>query len=219
MRVLAIDLSIASLAYAKRKSAALGLTGIEYAQADLLHLGEIGRSFDVIEASGVLHHLADPFEGWRILLRMLRPGGLMYLGLYSALARQDVTAARAFIASQGFTASPEGIRRCRQAMMESGEDTALRRLSHTPDFATMSGCRDLLFHVQEHHMTLPEIDRFISAHGLSFLGFDASAAIEQSYRSRFSEDPLMTDLRNWDQFEHSFPSTFSNMYQFWVKKG
>src|SRR5262249_1539824 len=67
-RVLAVDLSLTSLCYAKRKTPAPLREKIEYAQADILKLGSIERTFDLIEASGVLHHLADPTAGWRILL-------------------------------------------------------------------------------------------------------------------------------------------------------
>src|SRR5262249_5182171 len=77
VRILPIDLSAASLAYAKRKTAELALDNIEYAQADILQLGSLGRRFDVIEASGVLHHLADPFAGWSILLGLLKEDGVM----------------------------------------------------------------------------------------------------------------------------------------------
>jgi len=71
--VLAVDLSMGSLAYAKRKTRELGLTSIEYAQADLLKLNSLGRSFDVIESGGVLHHLADPWTGGKCFLSLLRP--------------------------------------------------------------------------------------------------------------------------------------------------
>ena len=43
-RVLAIDLSLSSLAYAKRQTRAIGLDTIEYAQADILKLESIERS-------------------------------------------------------------------------------------------------------------------------------------------------------------------------------
>ena len=97
-KVLAIDLSAASLGYAKARTGALGVTNIDYAQADILQLGSIGRTFDMIQSAGVLHHLADPWAGWRVLLSLLRPGGVMFVALYSETARRDVVAARAFIA-------------------------------------------------------------------------------------------------------------------------
>src|SRR5262249_4980651 len=97
-RVLAIDLSSASLAYARMKTEPAAVSNIAYAQADLLQLGTIDRTFDLIEATGVLHHLDDPMRGWRVLLSCLRPNGFMRLGLYSSLAREDVRAARAWIA-------------------------------------------------------------------------------------------------------------------------
>ena len=101
-RVLAVDLSLASLCYAGRQTRALGRNAIQYAQADIMKLPSIGATFDIIEASGVLHHLADPFAGWRVLLSMLRPGGIMLLGLYSETARRDIVAARDFIAERGY---------------------------------------------------------------------------------------------------------------------
>ena len=73
-RILAIDLSVASLRYAKRMAEKLGLTNVEFGQADILKLDSLGRQFDFIDTSGVLHHLADPWSGWRILLSLLRPG-------------------------------------------------------------------------------------------------------------------------------------------------
>lgn len=216
-RVLAVDLSRTSLAYAQRQTEALGVGGIEYAQADLLRLGALDRRFDVIEASGVLNHLADPWDGWRALLTLLRPGGVMRLGLYSEAARRDVVLARDFIAAQGWPPTPESIRRCRQAMMAEEDGTPLRRLSGSSDFGSVSGCRDLLFHVQEHRLTLPGIAAFLAAHGLTFLGFDLVGTAPQLYRSWFPDDPAMTDLAAWDAFEQDYPDTFAGMYQFWVQ--
>ena len=113
-RVLAVDLSRNSLAYAARKARELGLSSIEFAQADLLKLGAFDRRFDVIEASGVLHHLADPWTGWRTLLSLLKPGGFMLLGLYSVSARRNVARLREFVAGRGYGSTAGEIRRCRQ---------------------------------------------------------------------------------------------------------
>ena len=87
--VTAIDLSLASLSYAKRQATALGLNNVTFAVADILNLGSVGRTFDLIDASGVLHHLEDPWAAWRVLLTLLRPGGLMRVGLYSKTRTLD----------------------------------------------------------------------------------------------------------------------------------
>jgi tetratricopeptide (TPR) repeat protein/SAM-dependent methyltransferase len=217
-KMLAIDLSRASLAYAKRQGDALGLTAIEYAQADILELGSVERRFDVIESSGVLHHLADPMAGWRVLLSLLRPGGVMWLGFYSAVARQDVIAARDFIAQNGFGDSADDICHARQAMIAAGEDAPFAAITRVADFYSTSACRDLLFHVQEHRLTLPVISEFIAANDLTFLGFDLELRTAALYRDRFPTDRAMSDLADWHQFETEHPLTFRNMYQFWVQK-
>jgi Flp pilus assembly protein TadD/SAM-dependent methyltransferase len=215
-RVLAIDLSRTSLGYAIRKARALGLGNIDYAQADILKLATLGRSFDLIEASGVLHHMRDWAEGWRALLTLLRPGGFMHVGLYSAIARADIRAARAFIAERGYGESADDIRRCRQDILRLEQGSEVRNVTKYADFFTISECRDLLFHVQEQQLSIPEIAAFLRAHGLAFLGFTGPAT--RGYRARFPSDTAMTDLDQWHAFETENPTAFAGMYQFWMQK-
>ena len=215
-RVLAVDLSRASLAYAARKSREARLRNIEYRQADILNLGTLNARFDVIESSGVLHHLHDPQQGWRVLVSLLRPGGVMQIGLYSAAARSDIRAARALIAERGYSDTAADIRRCRQELMSFEDGTPFKNVTRYSDFFTTAECRDLLFHVQEHQFTIPEIKRFLDGNGLTFLGFAGPAA--QAYGARFPDDRAMTDLDHWHAFETENPMAFVNMYQFWVQK-
>ena len=218
-QVLAIDLSSASLGYAKARTQALGVANIEYAQADILQLGSIGRSFDMIQAGGVLHHLADPWAGWRVLLTLLNPGGVMHVALYSEIARRDVVAARALIAERGYGATIEDIRACRAEIMNQDDGSPLKRVMAFNDFFTTSECRDLLFHVQEHRMTLPSIKAFLGENGLRFLGFELDVRPKQRYAARFPDDLAMTDLDQWDAFEQDNPYSFMSMYRFLVQKG
>jgi tetratricopeptide (TPR) repeat protein/2-polyprenyl-3-methyl-5-hydroxy-6-metoxy-1,4-benzoquinol methylase len=217
-RVLAIDLALSSISYAKRKTLELGVTNIEYAQADILKLGDISRTFDIIESGGVLHHLADPFLGWRILLSRLRPGGFMGLGFYSELARRHVAKAREFIAAHGYASTPDDIRRFRQNLTVKNMSVEMQWLSKMPDFYTTSACRDLLFHVQEHRLTLGQIESFLAELGLHFIGFDLDPPVLNEYRTRFTDDPSCTNLHNWARFEADNPDTFIGMYRFWVQQ-
>lgn len=215
-RVLAVDLSLSSLAYARRKTQELGVKNIEYAQADILALDGLVQQFDVVESVGVLHHLAQPEAGWRVLLGLLRPGGVMRLGFYSEQARQGVVNAREMIARQGYPATPEGIRRCRQIMVEAPEDYGF--VTYSADFFSMSNCRDLLFHTQEHRLTLPQIDGFLRQEGLRFLGFNVTPELAWRFRQHYPEPAALQDLQCWHHFEQQHPDTFFSMYQFWVQK-
>lgn len=218
-RVLAIDLSLTSLGYALRKTAELGFAGMEFAQADLLRLGSVlDRRFDLVESVGVLHHLADPWAGWRALLSLLRPGGIMRLGFYSALARRHIVKAREFIAEKGYGPTVEDIRRCRQDLMGPDARADLQAVVDEPDFFSTSACRDLLFHVQEHRLSLTEIGTFLRENWLTFLGFDLDHEIRRAYGRRFPGDVAGINLEHWQHFENENPDTFSSMYQFWVQK-
>ncbi len=80
----------------------------------------------------------------------------------------------------------------------------------------MSECRDLLFHVQEHQFTIPEISAFLAETGFTFVGFETPA--RGAYLRRFPSDQAAVDLANWTTFEIENPSTFAQMYQFWIQK-
>jgi tetratricopeptide (TPR) repeat protein/2-polyprenyl-3-methyl-5-hydroxy-6-metoxy-1,4-benzoquinol methylase len=220
-QVLAIDLSLSSLSYAKRKTKQYGISNIDYAQADIMELGILDRQFDIVESSGVLHHLADPVAGWRVLVGLLKTGGLMKIGLYSEIARQDIVSARALIAQKGYSSSAEDIRRCREeiiSMAESG-DEAMQMTCKSGDFFSLSECRDLIFHVQEHRFTVPQIETALQDLGLDFVGFEIKDKAAVKKINKLSPD---SNARNstalWHEFEQENPDTFRGMYQFWCRK-
>jgi SAM-dependent methyltransferase len=214
-RILAIDLSRANLAYARRKTREEGLQNIEYAQADILKLVAIGRTFDRIDSVGVLHHLADPKAGWRVLLSLLAPAGVMRVGLYSEAARRDVVQARALIAEGGYRPTIEGIRTLRQKIIR---DQHWEMVLNSNDFYSASGCRDLLFNVMEHRFTIPEIASFLKEHGLVFHGFELDGAVIEKFQQRYPGSEALINLECWNAFEADNPKTFRGMYVFTVSK-
>jgi len=216
--LLAIDLSLSSLAYAVRMADELQLSGIEFAQADILQLAKFERSFDFIICTGVLHHLEQPMLGWQILNGLLRPGGVMYIGLYSEIARQALVKARHLIADQGLPATPDGMRRLRMDMLDN-QYPDLQILLNWHDFYTLSMFRDMAFHVNEHLYTLPQIKSALAELNLTLLGLvGLSSETFNAYRQCFPEDPQALNLDNWALFEAKNPLTFINMYSFYVIK-
>ena len=214
--VLAMDLSRASLAYGKRQAEALDIERVTWAHGDILALAEDTRCFDMIDCAGVLHHMRDPMAGWRILRDKLKPGGVMKIGLYSNMARSQF--ARLGEDSAAANNAAERIRAYRQEIIMLPKDAPLKRLLTLRDFYALSECRDLLFHVEEHGFTLPEIARCLDELELEFIGFEIRerSAIDR-YRARFSDDPGAARLDNWHTFETENPGIFIGMYQFWVQ--
>jgi len=215
--ILAVDLSLASLAYAKRKTTELSINNIEFLQTDILNLSNINRKFDIIESVGVLHHMQDPYKGLSILKDLLEPHGLLQIGLYSEKARQEVIKAKNFVKKRKFENTHSGIKMFREAIFDEKEDLLLKKISSGKDFYSMSSVKDLVFHAQEHRYTLPKIHQILEDLNLEFLGF-CNKKIKEQYSKVFPKDEKNTSLTNWDKFEMLQPRAFTGMYNFWLKK-
>lgn len=216
--VLAVDVSRASLGYAARQARAFDVRNVSFAQADILGMADRSERFDVIECSGVLHHMADPEVGWRVLRGLLGPRGMMRISLYSERGRAGIDQGRALIAENAFSATADGIRAARQVIRALPTDTPARKIAMSADFFSLSGCRDMFFHVHEDRFTLPRISRALRDLDLEFLGFELpDPRIRQAYFQRFQDDPTARDLDNWDCLEAEMPSLFAAMYQFWCR--
>ena len=215
--ILANDLSLSSLAFAKRKVHELGLKNIHFLHTDILQLKKLNRKFDVIECMGVLHHMKDPLKGLEILVDLLEPHGFLFLGLYSEIARQNIIRAREFIKINKFKATLEDIRVCRQEIFNAVDNPKLQRLSKASDFYSTSTVRDLIFNVQEHRFTLLQISKILKKFKLEFLGF-IDLNLKNKFSKLFPNDKKNTSLDNWHKFEITHPSSFNQIYRFWVKK-
>lgn len=217
--VTAIDLSRASLAYGLRKSRQLEAGNIQYLEADILDLDEMDQVFDVVECTGVLHHMDDPMAGWRALMSKLAPGGVMKIALYSETARRHVSRVRDWIAAEGLGPSPNDIRLARRHILGLAPDHAHRSMTEFADFYSISGTRDLLFHVREQCFTLPKIKAALEQLGLSLIGLNLpDDRIRDIYRTMFPGDAAMTDLNNWARLEAKQPDAFRQMYNLWCWK-
>jgi len=218
-RITAIDLSLSSLAYARRMAAQLRIANVEFLQADILELDAFAPQFDVVYSQGVLHHMRDPKAGLAVLSRQAKPGGLIKIALYSRVGRADVNAARELIAGRNVQATPAGIREFRQEVLRADPGSPLRGLLRSRDFFSISECRDLLFHVQERQFDLPGIASLLDELGLASLGISkhAERAAILAYRRMFPGDASRTDLLRWHALEQRHPGLFRGMYPVWCR--
>lgn len=217
--VLAVDLSLQSLSYAVMQAEKLGQSNIKFAQGDILNLDKLDHRFDLIESSGVLHHMKDPLAGWTTLRNLLKRGGLMRIGLYSSKGRREWNGLREVVPpnlDKERVADFIRERRSRVLMKSlKGIDNVITNIA---DYYSLSGCRDLLFHENEIQFSIPQIAKIITHLNLRFLGFaNLMGSTEKTFKNKFNSSTDYYDLEKWDIFEQEYPNTFISMYQFWCQ--
>ena len=214
--ILAIDLSLNSLSYAKRKSQELNINNIEYVQSDILNLNKFNKQFDMIDCVGVLHHMDYPIKGWQCLLDSLKHEGIIRIGLYSEIGRKDIIKIKEEINKLNIDCNLDEMVSFRDNIIKSDEKHHQSLLSMN-DFYSASEFRDLLFNIQEHRFSLKQIKDILGTLGLNFCGFENQKIINQFNKMHFNKNDLY-NLDLWDQLEQSENNLFSEMYVFWCQK-
>ena len=212
--IVALDLSRASLGYAMRKSRDACAANLRFVRGDILQAGSFGEKFHYIDCIGVLHHMAEPVEGWRELSSLLPSGGVMKLGLYSRAARRNITALKKAMGESGMGSSPGDVRDFRRSLMMAQDAKTLGDLLNFRDFYNLDECRDLLFHPMEHCFDLPGIRRGVKEAGLKFVNF-----LGVDHKEFRRETKAETgDLAAWGEYENRHPDIFRGMYIFLCQK-
>lgn len=217
LNVVAIDLSGRSLAYAQHKAKEYKVDNIQFIQADILEFSDFPMLFDVIECSGVLHHMEDPHQGLESLNKLLSPTGVMKLALYSQTAREQIIAFRQLI-NQSEDGKSLDQRLLRQALLMNQISGNWDDILNSADFYSMSNCRDLLFHEQEHQFTPLQIHELLANNQLDFIGMLPTTQARQAFLNQFDSLAEKNSLENWQKVEQLNPDIFAGMYQFYCRK-
>jgi len=209
-RILAIDITCRSLAYAQMMAERYLVTNVEFQRRDILALPPSGEQFDMVDCVGVIHHMRDPAAGLRALLACLRRGGLLRLGVYSRSGRAAIVRFRA--SQPKPRTDPATLRTIRHGIVEAGDDGPYPDLLKFRDFYSLSGFRDLLLHEQECQFTIPELRALLAAHGLTFLRFVIQPGMTEALHDRARSGASVFDLESWHEAELRTPSLFAGMY-------
>jgi SAM-dependent methyltransferase len=243
--VVAVDISKPSLSYGARQAARLNLRNIrEWRHQDIESMARQWRKdgnipFDVVHASGVVHHMRDMKAGICALSSMLRTGGTAAISVYSAGGRRAIVQRlQSHIQSRGYDGSEiEGMRSLREDVFallgaprsavkerddhegERGRDLldaeTARSLAKTKDFLTSaSGVRDVAFHVHEQQVTWPEFSLMLDACGLRTT--EAMPPLQESdllLRRSFAD---FLRLRSADASRHERAGEGARLLQQWA---
>ncbi|MEE2746178.1 MAG: class I SAM-dependent methyltransferase [Pseudomonadota bacterium] len=85
--VLGVDMSLNSLKLAIEHKLRNGLERSGFVQMNIFDLAIKDNSFDIAISHGVLHHTPDPSRAFSEIVRKVKPGGVVMVGLYNKYGR------------------------------------------------------------------------------------------------------------------------------------
>jgi SAM-dependent methyltransferase len=129
-----------------------------------------------------VHHTPDPPASFGKLVDLVRPGGVIVLGVYNAIARIPTRLRRAVARVSGYRVVPF--------------DPILRDRSHDPE-RREAWLRDQYRHPEEHRHTLAEVQRWFATHSVEYLRTYPSAVFDDTPEDLFTPAADNWGLEGW----------------------
>ena len=168
-RVTGIDNSATSLRHTRELKHRYGLKNLKVRKLPIERVHELGRQFDKIVCTGVLHHLADPDAGLRALRAVLKPDGAMYLMVYAAYGRSGIYMIQEYCRRLGIGTSKREIEGLIAVLrtLPNGHPLA-PVLREAPDMRRPDALADALLHPRDRAYTVPQLFDFVERNGCRF---------------------------------------------------
>jgi len=180
--VVGLDLSRAALRLGAEAARRFGVGGVQFVESDLRSPGVRPGAFDVVYSSGVLHHTPDPRASFAGLVRLVRPGGAIVLGLYNTFARVPTRLRRAVARLTAFRVVPF--------------DPVLRERAAEPA-RREAWLRDQYRHPEEHVHTIAEVQEWFAENGVEYLRTYPSAVFDDQPDGLFTPAPDNWRVEGW----------------------
>lgn len=180
--VIGADLTRASLELGAAAARRFHVHQVLFIETDLHHPGLRKGAFDVLYSSGVLHHTADPRAAFARLVPLVRPRGMIVLGLYNAIARTPFRLRRLAARLSGYRFIPF--------------DPVLRDRDNEPA-RRKSWLRDQYQHPEEHRHTLVEVQRWFAENGVEYVRAYPSAMLGNTSEELFTGATDNWRLEGW----------------------
>jgi len=139
-------------------------------------------AFDVVYSSGVLHHTPDPRAAFAEVARLARPGGIVIVGVYNAIARVPLRVRRTIARATRFRVVPFD-----SVLRERRQESARRA----------AWLRDQYQHPEEHSHTIAEIKRWFSGNDVRYLRSFPSTVMDDESDDLFGSAVDDWSIESW----------------------
>ena len=168
-RVTGIDVSETCIYHTLQLKQKYDLDNLQILQLPIERVEELGKTFDYIVCTGVLHHLPDPDAGLKALREVLNPEGAMHLMVYARYGRTGIYMMQEFCRRLGIHAVDMEMSDLIETLRELPPGHPLEYLlREAPDFQDAAELADALLHPRDRAYSVPEVIDFIEKAGLAF---------------------------------------------------
>lgn len=203
--VVAIDVSQSSLDHHQRLMETYGLSNLELHRLPIENVNSLGKTFDLIVSSGVLHHLADPQAGMSALGGVLRPDGVIGIMLYAKYGRLGVEMMQDVFREMGLRQDQASIETVRETLTALPNGHPLHSyVEIAPDLQYDAGLVDTFLHGRDRNYTVADCLELVEESGLVFQDwllkspYYPFATEDSNFASVIAEMPLR---RQWSIME------------------
>lgn len=166
--VTGVDVSATSIERTRALKTRHGLDRLDLVQMPVENVTTLGRSFDHVVCTGVLHHLPDPDAGLRALRTVLAPHGAMQIMVYAPYGRTGVYMLQQYCRRVGIGTTHADVQELAAALQALPERHPLRLLADSADFRTEAGIADALLNPNDRAYAVPELFTFLRRGALRF---------------------------------------------------
>ena len=165
-----IDLSSSSLAHEAYLKNKHRLDNLTLHQGRIEDVASLGRDFDFIDASGVLHHLPDPVGGLKELGSVLRMDGTIAIMIYGQYCRTGVYMLQEMFRLMDLGQSEGDVSTVKQILASLPKHHAVRSyLGGAQDVKYDAGLVDTFLHRQDRAYTVAQCLDFVRQAGMRFM--------------------------------------------------
>ena len=176
-RVMAIDISPASLEHTRELQKKYDLNNLELRQLSIENVADLDHQFDLVMCTGVLHHMADPDAGLRALRSVLKPDGAMHLMVYGLYGRTGIYMIQEYCRRLGIGTSDEDMNDLISVLEQLPQfHPLLEAQGGSRQFHNHPMTFDALLNPRDRAYSVPQLFDFVGGSGLRLTRFYWQAA-------------------------------------------
>jgi len=169
-RVVGIDVSQASLDHQEWLKRRYSLGNLDLLRLPIEQAGEIGREFDLVVSTGVLHHMAEPDAGAAALAGCLARDGVLALMLYAHYGRIGVEMLQGVFRDMDLRQDERSLEVVKRTIAALPPDHPVQPyIAMAPDLQFDAGLVDTFLHGRDRSYTVDDCLALVQSAGLTFV--------------------------------------------------